>query len=174
MNAEPITCPRCGTSVPADKSVCPNCKKILLKAQGLADAGSKLTNCPVCKIPIYPAKMGGYDILHCAECDSTAYKREVLMKMQVNDVKKISIGSQEREHVTPPYFEKRDKPPFLICPFCGKKMQAKKLGVMQADMCEECKAVFLDGEKYKHINEILGAYKISVMNAARDGGRRRR
>jgi Zn-finger nucleic acid-binding protein len=185
MVSEPIQCPRCGDMVPPDKSVCPNCKKILLRQQGhavnlsaangsrLADAGTKLTNCPVCKIPIYPAKMGGYDILHCAECDSTAFKREVLMKMQATDSKKIAIGPQEQDHVTPPYFEKRDKPPFLICPFCGKKMLAKKLGVMQADMCEECKAVFLDGEKYKHINEILGAYKMSIMNAARDTRRRR-
>lgn len=174
MTTEPIICPRCGDSVPADKSVCPNCKKILLKAQGLADTGAKLTNCPICKVSIYPGKMGAYDILHCAECGSTAFKREVLMKMQASDPKAIVIGPQEREHVTPPYFEKRDKPPFLICPFCGKKMPAKKLGVMQADMCEECKAVFLDGEKYKHINEILGAYKMSIMNTPPHGGRRRR
>jgi Zn-finger nucleic acid-binding protein len=173
MEQQPIQCPRCGEEVPADKSVCPNCRKILLKQQGLADAGNKLANCPICKIPIYPAKMGGYDILHCAECDGTAYKREVLMKMQATDAKKLMTGPLEDEHVTPPYFEKRDKPPFLICPFCGKKMTQKKLGDMQTDMCEECKAVFLDGEKYKHINSILGPYKAAIMNASRDNRRRR-
>jgi Zn-finger nucleic acid-binding protein len=174
MTQEQIQCPRCGESVPPEKTVCPNCKKILLKAQGLADAGEKLPNCPVCKIPIYPAKMGGHDIYHCAECDGTAYKRESLMKMQATDSKSLVKGQREREHVTPPYFEKRDKPPFLICPYCGKKMLAKKLGPMQTDMCEECKAIFLDGEKYLHINEMLGAYKMTVMNASRDTGRRRR
>lgn len=174
MPDEPIQCPRCGESVPADKNVCPHCKKILLKQQGLADQGVKMPNCPICKIPLYHAKMGGHVIFHCAECGGTAFSREVLMKMQALEPKKFEIGQAERDHVTPPYFEKRDKPPFLICPCCGKKMTAKKFGPMQADMCEECSAIFLEGEKYLHINEILGAYKMSVMNASRDSGRRRR
>ncbi|MCE5301223.1 MAG: hypothetical protein LLG37_10190, partial [Spirochaetia bacterium] len=125
-------------------------------------------------IPIYPARMAGHDILHCAECEGTAYKREVLMKMQALEAKKLEIGDDERNHRTPPFFEKREKPPFLICPYCGKKMAAKKLGPMQVDMCTGCSALFLDGVKYKQIGEILGSYKMAIMNASRDGGRGRR
>ncbi|HRU38876.1 MAG TPA: hypothetical protein P5511_03285 [Candidatus Goldiibacteriota bacterium] len=173
MDEGSIQCPRCGEEMPAEKSVCPNCAKILLKQKGLADAGEKLPNCPVCKIPLYHGKMAGHVIYHCAECDGTAFKREALMKMQAQDPKKLEIGAAERNHVTPPYFEKRDKPPFLICPYCGKKMLSRKFGPMQADMCEACSAIFLENEKYRHINELLGAYKMSVMNSSRESGRRR-
>jgi len=168
-----IQCPRCGENVPVDKNICPNCKKIFLKT-GPASTPQKLTDCPICKIPIYPGKMNEFDILHCAECGGTAYKREVLMKMRANDEKKLETGEQEKEHQTPPYFEKRDRPPFLICPYCGKKMETKRLGPMQVDVCGECKALFLDGDKYRHINAILGAYKLSMMNDSENSGRRPR
>jgi Zn-finger nucleic acid-binding protein len=167
-------CPRCKEQLNGDEKFCPNCKKVILPAVQTASVGVKLTNCPVCKLGIYPAKMGTFDILHCAECGGTAYKKEVLMKMQAADVKTIGIGDLERDHRTPPFFEKRDKPPFLICPFCGKKMAAKKLGPMMTDMCSECSALFMESGKEKHLNDILGSYKMSVMNASRDGGGRHR
>jgi Zn-finger nucleic acid-binding protein len=167
-------CPRCGEQIPEGKTVCPNCKKIISETKdSLVTRGVKAV-CPVCKIPIYPARLGTYEILHCAECGSTAYKREVLMKMQALEPKQLATGDEEANHITPPYFEKRDKPPFLICPYCGKKMQGKKLGPMQVDICEECRALFLDGEKYKHINDLLGPYKMQAMNEGREGGRRGR
>ncbi|HNZ29032.1 MAG TPA: zf-TFIIB domain-containing protein, partial [Candidatus Goldiibacteriota bacterium] len=85
------------------------------------------------------------------------------------------ISAEERDYRRPPFFEKREKPPFLICPFCGKKMAAKKLGQMQADMCTECSALWLDFGKEKHINDILGAYKMSIMNrTGNSSGRRER
>ena len=174
MENSGISCPRCGEAVPADKNVCPNCKKIITSQPQTAGVGPKLSNCPVCKLSIYPAKMGKYDILHCAECGSTAYKKEVLMKMQPLDPKKVEVSDMERGHVTPVFFEKREKPPFLICPFCMKKMSAIKLGQMQVDMCEECKAVFLDEGKEKHINDMLGPYKMKLLNNSRDNGRRGR
>ena len=167
-------CPRCKDPLKGDEKFCPNCKKVLLAQPETASVGTKLTNCPICKIPIYPGKMGSYDMLHCAECEGTAYKREVLMKMQAGDVKTITMGDLERDDRTPPFFEKREKPPFLICPFCGKKMAAKKLGPMQTDLCTECRALFLDGGKEKHINDILGSYKMAIMNESRDKDSRRR
>lgn len=169
-----VECGRCKEPLKGDEKFCPNCKKVLLVQPLSASAGIKLTNCPICKLSIYPAKMGIHDILHCAECDGTAYKREVLMKMQLADIKKIEIGDLEHDHTTPPFFEKREKPPFLICPFCGKKMSAKKLGPMQTDLCGECNGLFLEGGKEKHINEILGSYKMAIMNQNQDNNRRSR
>jgi len=166
-------CPRCDNELIGEEKFCPNCRHVLAAAATPVGIGAKLTNCPICKLSIYPAKMGKYEILHCAECEGTAYKKEVLMKMQAMDPKKIETGELESSHVTPPYFEKREKPPFLICPFCGKKMPSKKIGQMQVDICDECGAVFLDSGKEKHINDLLGPYKRYMMNSGDSGPSRR-
>ena len=168
----PRKCPNCSTIVAPKERQCPRCKQhISLSFDGVSE---KLTNCPVCKIPIYPAAMAGFEILHCAECEGTAYKREMIMRIQPTDSKAIAIGEMEREHVTPPYFEPRDKPPFLICPFCGKKMQEKKMGQMSVDICGKCGAVFMERGKEKHINEITGPYKSQALKSKDQSSRRRR
>jgi len=165
-------CPRCDEPLKGEEKFCPNCKHVLTSYDQPVGVGPKLTNCPVCKLPIYPGKMGSFDILHCAECGSTAYKKEVLMKMQAGDAKAITTGPLEDNYIRPPFFEKREKPPFLICPFCGKKMTSKKIGQMTVDMCEACSALFLDSGKEKHINDLLGSYKMKVLNNSKDGGSR--
>jgi Zn-finger nucleic acid-binding protein len=129
-------------------------------------------NCPICKIPIYDAEIAELPILHCAECEGTAYKRETLMRFQPADKKEVKIGVMEKDHQTPPYFEARDRPPFLVCPFCLKRMEQKRLGQMMADICQECRAVWLEGEKSNHINDMLGPYKAQTMSQAK--GRRSR
>jgi Zn-finger nucleic acid-binding protein len=166
-------CPRCDALLTGEEKFCPNCRHVLVSLQQAPGIGPKLTNCPVCKLPIYPGKMGKFDILHCAECGSTAYKKEALMKMQAGDPKDIVPGPLEDSHITPPFFEKREKPPFLICPFCGKKMPPKTIGRMTVDMCDECSALFLDSGKEKHINDLLGSYKMKVLNSSKDNGSRR-
>ena len=171
----PRTCPSCNAIVAPNARQCPKCRQPLALSSG--GVSEKLPNCPVCKIPIYPAEMAGFEILHCAECEGTAYKRGTIMKLQPQEPKSIKIGEMERSHVTPPYFEKREKPPFLICPFCGKKMTGKKMGQMTVDLCEKCGAIFLERGKEKHINEIIGPYKMQMLNKGGGGSsfsRRRR
>jgi Zn-finger nucleic acid-binding protein len=169
----PSRCPRCDSELNGTEKFCPNCKKVLVgMTQPLSN--EKPVNCPVCKLPVYKAKMAGRDIFHCAECGGSAYSREMLMKLQALDSKAIDISPQERDYRKPPFFEKREKPPFLICPYCGKKMTSKKLGQMTIDMCEECKAVWLDSGKEKHINDMMGSYKMQMLNKADSGRRQRR
>jgi len=131
---------------------------------------SKPIACPICKIPAYAASLGGQAALHCAECGGLGLRKEALAKLMPHGPKELELGEDERAHRTPPFFEPRDKPPFLICPFCGKRMQEKKLGPVQADVCTACKALWLDGAKWKHFNDILGPYKWQSME---DKGRRR-
>ncbi len=163
-------CSRCDTPLTGNEQRCPNCQKPLVATTPALS--QRPANCPVCKIPIYPAKMADLEILHCAECEGTAYQRETLMRMQPNSPKEIEIGAMERDHKTPPYFEPRDKPPFLGCPFCSKRMQEKRLGPMSVDICEKCKAIWLEGTQSNQINEILSPYKTQSMSQAK--GRRSR
>jgi len=128
--------------------------------------------CPICKIPAYTASISEQPVLHCAECGGTGFRKESLAKLMPHGPKDMAIGQEEREHRTPPFFEPRAKPPFLICPFCGKRMQEKKLGPVQADVCTHCKALWLDGDKWKHLNDILGPYKWQSLED-KDQGRRR-
>jgi Zn-finger nucleic acid-binding protein len=171
-------CPRCGAELKGGEDKCPSCGRPMILGTAAGQAVGpveKPVNCPVCKLPVYKAKIAGREMLHCAECEGSAYPRDTLMKLQALEKKVIDISAEERDYRRPPFFEKRDKPPFLICPFCGKKMAEKRLGQMQADMCTECKALWLDAGKEKHINDILGAYKMSIMNASgNSGGRRER
>jgi len=166
-------CPRCGDALKGHEKFCPNCKKII--TQDFAGIIEKPVNCPICKIPLYKANLGGHEVLHCAECGGTALKREIVMKISPLDKKQLDISPEEHDHRTPLFFEKREKPPFLICPFCGKKMENKKLGPMQTDICEKCRAVFLEGERIKHLNEIIGPFKMMAMKEKDgEGGRRSR
>ncbi len=166
-------CKRCDAEMSVTEKFCPNCKQPAI-SDALVSAPLKPVNCPVCKIPMYAGKVAGHDVLHCAECNGIALKREVIMKLQPLDKKVFVAGDAESSHKTPPFFEKREKPPFLICPACGKKMAEKKLGPMTVDMCTECKALWLDGEKNKHLNEIIGPYKAQALNQNSAGGRHSR
>jgi len=157
-------CPYCGSEVERFAMHCKTCRQSL--EQGVPPDISRLPNCPVCKIPIYPAKLNSYAVFHCEECEGTAVSKEALMKLQQTDVKKIVKSELSRGHVTPPYFEPRDKPPFLICVFCGKKMPETKLGGMAVDMCEKCGSLWFDRGKEKHINAILGPYKMKRLDSS--------
>lgn len=158
-------CPRCNAPLAGERKACPGCGKPFTAPVGLV--GGKAPVCPICKIPAYPAVMAGQEILHCAECEGTAYTREALSKMQPGGRKEIEIGLGEREHQTPPYFEPREKPPFLICPFCKKRMEEKKLAKISVDICTECRALWLDGQKHKFMNDLLGPYKWSTLNESK-------
>jgi Zn-finger nucleic acid-binding protein len=158
-------CPRCDAPLAGGEKNCPQCGKPFSAPVGLV--GGKPLTCPICKIPAYPSLMAGQDILHCAECGGTAYARETLSKMQPGGPKEIQIGEAERGHQTPPYFEPREKPPFLICPFCGKRMEEKKLAKISVDICKECRALWLDGEKYKFMNDLLGPYKWQTLSESK-------
>jgi len=127
--------------------------------------------CPICKIPIYPALLGGQEAIHCAECGGTGLKKESLAKLMPHGPKELVKGPEEEAHKTPPFFEPRQKPPFLICPFCGKRMKEKKLGPVACDVCEKCKALWMDGQKSKHLNDILGPYKWQSLSDSSRGRR---
>lgn len=162
-------CRFCGEFINDDAGLCPVCRQST-DSDAIPDI-RRLPDCPVCKIPIYPAKINTHNVYHCEECEGTAISREVMMKLQPMEPKKFTKSFLAREHVKPPYFESRNKPPFLICPFCRKKMVEKKFNGISVDVCEKCWGVWLDAGKEKHINEILGSYKIKrLMN---NEGRRR-
>jgi len=162
MNEEYKICPKCSAvNAPAARE-CVRCRQQLNIIQ--AASSPVKVECPVCKIPMYPGTLAGFEIYHCAECGSTCYKKESLTRMMPQDEKTFTRGDAERGHVRPPYFEKRERPPFLICPYCRKKMESRKTGPMQADICAECSAVFLDSGKEKHLSEMLGPYKSFIMN----------
>jgi Zn-finger nucleic acid-binding protein len=135
----------------------------------MALVGSKLVGmplekavCPICKIPAYEAGFAGQAALHCAECKGLGLKRESMMKLQPYGTKDILLGLDERQHKRPPYFEPRQKPPFLICPFCKKRMKAVTLGRFPADLCEACGSLWLEEGKLPYINDMLGPYKWKV------------
>lgn len=131
----------------------------MLKTEGLANAGAKSPVCPICKIPLYPATLDSHEVLHCAECEGLGVSREVMMKLQPQGKKEVQIGPEERGHKTPAFFEPRKKPPFLICPFCGKRMEAVKMGKTELDQCEKCGAIWLESPKLGMLPDIIGPYK---------------
>ena len=112
------------------------------------------------------------DVFHCAECEGVGIQREAMMKLQPQGKKEIQIGAEERNHKTPAFFEPRKKPPFLICPFCSKRMEAVKFGKVELDMCEKCAALWLEGPKLALLQDIIGTYKFRVSQAKGDSGRR--
>jgi len=118
--------------------------------------------CPICKIPAYEADFGGQPGVHCAECKGVGLKRESMMRLQPYGPKEIILGVAERQHKRPPYFEPRQKPPFLICPFCKKRMKALTFGKFPADLCEDCGALWLEEGKLPYLNDMLGPYKWKV------------
>jgi Zn-finger nucleic acid-binding protein len=131
-------CPRCDQPLEGPEKICPGCGRPLVKTGGLASVPVKAVSCPICKIPLYPAALDNHEILHCAECGGLGITREVMMKLQPQLKTEIQKGTEERNHKTPPYFEPRKKPPFLICPFCVKRMVTLKLGKTELDQCEKC------------------------------------
>ncbi len=163
-------CRYCGAEVRLAASFCENCRQNL--APDAHPDLSRLPKCPVCKIPAYPYKINTYNVIHCEECEGTAVPKDVMMKLQPPEPKKMIRSEISRLHIRPPYFEPRDKPPFLICPFCMKKMIDTKLGPMNVDICEKCGAIWLERGKEKHLNQILGPYKMKRLNSS--GGRERR
>ncbi|HDQ25455.1 MAG TPA: hypothetical protein ENN43_01755 [bacterium] len=176
MSGEEIKrCERCDAQLGEGDKRCPNCNKLISEqVEGLAAVPEKPVNCPVCKIPAYKASLSGREIIHCAECGGAALRKELIMKLRPNEAVKLAIGPEERDYRRPPFFEKRDKPPFLICPYCMKKMEEKKFGEMSVDMCEKCGALWLDGGKLNHIGKILAPYKMRAVSGGGGGGRRRR
>jgi hypothetical protein len=114
---------------------------------------------------MYPATVGDQALLHCAECGGTAYGRDSLMKLQPHGPKAIELSPDERSCKRPPFFEPRKKPPFLICPLCGKKMKEEKLAGGPVDLCGACNALWLDGPKIERLSELIGPYKWKIANA---------
>ncbi len=163
-------CRFCGEFIEYNAGLCPVCRQSTAP-DAIPDI-RRLPDCPVCKIPIYPAKINTHSVYHCEECEGTSVSKEVMMKLQPMEPKKLIPSQLAKEHVRPPYFEPRDKPPFLICPFCRKKMLETKFTNMTVDVCEKCGAVWFDSGKEKHINEILGSYKMKRLKE-REGRRGR-
>ncbi len=159
----PKTCPRCDQPLTGTERVCPSCRKPLVKTEGLASVGAKGPVCPICKIPVYPATLDSHEVIHCAECEGLGVSREVMMKLQPQGKKEVQIGPEEREHKTPAFFEPRKKPSFLICPFCGKRMEPVKLGKTELDVCEKCAGLWLEGPKLEMFQDIIGPYKWKVI-----------
>jgi Zn-finger nucleic acid-binding protein len=159
-----MTCPRCDTALQGNEKVCPQCKKPLT-ASTLASVAAKEIPCPICKLKLYSAHIVEAELLHCAECQGSALTREAMMKLQPYGAKEIQIGADERDYKRPPFFEPRKKPPFLICPFCSKRMKENKLGPMQVDLCESCHAVWLEASKGERLNDLIGPYKWRMSKA---------
>jgi hypothetical protein len=83
-----------------------------------------------------------------------------MAKLRPEDTDKaIKLGEEEGKHKTPPYFTPRQKPPFLICPLCGKRMKETKIAGVSVDLCEKCTCMWLDGPKLPKFATLLGPYK---------------
>lgn len=159
MPSTPKHCPRCDAALTGTESACPKCKRPLASPAGLASVPVKVVQCPVCKIPTYSSLLGEQEVSHCAECKGLGLRREAMMKLQPYGTKELQISREERDHKTPPFFEPRKKPPFLICPFCSKRMKPLKLGKTEMESCEKCDALWLEGPKLVLLNELIGPYK---------------
>ena len=158
-------CPRCDTPLTGSETKCPQCQRILTpQVAGVSDPRSA-PKCPVCKLAAYAAAVADQPAVHCAECGSVAMKREALMKLQPHGAKALQLSPEERDYKRPPFFEPRKKPPFLICPFCSKKMKETKLGAIGLDLCEECSGVWMERPKFEKLNDWLGAYKWKMSKA---------
>jgi Zn-finger nucleic acid-binding protein len=136
----------------------------------LASVPKKPVNCPVCKLPVYPAEVESHPLLHCAECLGLAMGREAAMKLQPFGPKTVQLSAEERDYKRPPFFEPRARPPFLICPFCGKRMEAVKFGNLKADICESCQGMWLEKHATADLNAVLGPYKRKMMNDKKGSG----
>ena len=156
---ESSRCPRCDQPLTGAEKVCPSCRKPLVKTEGLASVGAKGPLCPICKISLYPASLDSLEVVHCAECGGVGVPRDGMMKLQPQGKKEIQIGPEERGHKTPSFFEPRKKPPFLICPFCSKRMEAVKFGKIELDICGKCAGLWLEGPKLGLFQDIIGPYK---------------
>jgi Zn-finger nucleic acid-binding protein len=141
------------------EQVCPSCHRPLGKPATSTGILAKPVPCPICKIPVYPAALDNHEVIHCAECEGLGVRREVMMKLQPQGKKEIQIGAEEKAHKTPAFFEPRQKPPFLICPFCSKRMAGVKLGKIELDQCEKCGSIWLEGPKLGTLQDIIGPYK---------------
>ena len=131
-----------------------------MEPEKLASVPTPKKICPICKIQIYPATLVDRELLHCAECKGTAWPRETLMKLRPDDAKvPIQLGALEKDHKTPPFFTPRQKPPFLICPCCSKRMKLTKLANTEVDICEKCTCLWIDGPKAGKFAHLLGPYK---------------
>jgi Zn-finger nucleic acid-binding protein len=133
-------------------------------AQGVGDAPRV---CPVCKIPVYEAEMGGLTALHCAECKGLGVTRETMMKMQPYGSKEVGIGPEERAYKRTPYFEPRSRPPFLICPVCRKRMKEAPLSGTRVDLCEDCGALWIEEARMAGFNDLIAPYKWKVSKEKR-------
>lgn len=159
------TCPRCDTPLMGTETACPQCGMVFGGTKWVGGAAGEKTVCPICKIPAYEASIGDLSVLHCAECKGLGIRRESMMKLQPYGVKEVTLGPEERQHKRPPYFEPRQKLPFLICPFCRKRMKAVTLGKFPSDLCEVCGTLWLEEGKTPYLNEMLGPYKWKVSQA---------
>jgi Zn-finger nucleic acid-binding protein len=126
--------------------------------------------CPTCKLPLYPAEITGQPLEHCAECQGLVIGRDAMMKLQPHGPKTIELSAAERDYKRPPFFEPRKKPPFLICPLCGKRMAESKLGPVAVDLCQSCQALWLDGPKTEGFNDLIGPYKWRITNDKKGAG----
>ncbi len=116
--------------------------------------------CPICKIAIYPAQLAGRELFLCEECHGTAWPKETMMKTLPQEATQdIQRGSESKAHKTPAYFTPRQKPPFLICPLCQKRMKEEKLAGGPVDICEKCACLWLDGPKLARFKDLLGPFK---------------
>lgn len=166
-----LKCPRCDHPLNGAEPNCPGCGRPLGKKTGLVGA-LKVAPCPICKIPLYHATLDDQEVLHCAECKGIGIRREAMMKLQSQGNKEVQIGAEERQHKTPAYFEPRQKPPFLICPFCAKRMEALKLGKTELNQCEKCGSLWLEEPKLGTLPEIIGPYKFRISQSKNHSGRR--
>ncbi len=165
------SCPRCDTPLTGSEAACPGCKRPLA-GPALAGAPAKKINCPVCKLPLYAASVVDQPALHCAECQGLAIERDPMMKLQPHGAKTLALSPEERGYRRPPYFEPRKKPPFLICPFCSKRMKEEKLGQTPVDLCEACHALWIDAPKMPKFSDLIGPYKWK-MSKSKQGPKQR-
>ncbi|MGH7739135.1 MAG: zf-TFIIB domain-containing protein [bacterium] len=157
----PKSCPRCDTSLAGGEKVCPQCRLALIGAS-LVGRPIEKSVCPICKIPVYEAALSEFPILHCAECKGVGVKRESMMKLQAYGPKEIKTGAEEKTYKRSAFFETRQRPPFLICPFCKKRMKSVSLSKMNVDLCESCDSIWLEDSRMEDFNDLLGPYKWKV------------
>ncbi|MES2201644.1 MAG: hypothetical protein V4498_05280 [candidate division FCPU426 bacterium] len=161
---KPATCPRCDAPLAGTEKACPQCGRPVAAGPALASVATKPKNCPICKLPLYNANISGNPMLHCAECKGVGMERDSMMKLQPYGAKEIELSAEERSYKRPQFFEPRKRPPFLICPFCSKRMNEAKLGPVATDLCEACDSLWLEGPRLKSFDEMVGPYKWRMVN----------